>query len=365
MSQDWPHRRYNQLSGQWILCSPHRAKRPWLGQVEKLPSSDLPQYDPKCYLCPGNKRAQSDPNQDPPHNPKYTNTLVFDNDFSALLQQTHDDQSDFGNQSELENRLLKSQMVQGICKVVCFSPRHDLTVAEMNLADLVEVVNCWKSEFELLHKNDQINYIQIFENRGGIMGCSNPHPHCQIWASSFIPQELQKEIENMQEYTTKHCSCMLCDYAVLEQQQKSRVIYENDSFLVVVPYWAIWPYETLVISKKHIGSLLQFDSKLTQDLASIMKAVSCKYDNLFRISFPYSMGLHQAPSDGKEHPEFHFHIHYYPPLLRSATVKKFMVGYEMLAEGQRDITPEQSASTLAQLSDTHYKQDQTYLDNAN
>eukprot|EP01114_Cavostelium_apophysatum_P009028 TRINITY_DN22102_c0_g1_i1.p1 TRINITY_DN22102_c0_g1~~TRINITY_DN22102_c0_g1_i1.p1 ORF type:complete len:367 (-),score=69.69 TRINITY_DN22102_c0_g1_i1:153-1226(-) len=346
--QNVPHRRYNPLNRSWILCSPHRAKRPWLGQLEKPAYGNLPSYDPTCYLCPNNKRSGDSSGAETPTNPAYTGTFVFTNDFSALLppgdqvQESHEDP------------LFTAQEASGKCKVICFSPKHDVTLPVMTVPEIEEVVRTWTEEYQKIGSEKDINYVQIFENKGITMGCSNPHPHCQIWASSFIPEEPQSEIDAMREYLQKNKSCMLCDYTKKELDKKVRVVCENDSFVVVVPYWALWPYETLVLSKKHIGNLTEFDKKQASDYADIIKRISIKFDNLFQCSFPYSSGIHQTPTDGQEHKECHFHMHYFPPLLRSSTVRKFMVGYEMLGEPQRDITAEQSAARLRELSDTVY-----------
>eukprot|EP01119_Soliformovum_irregulare_P009910 TRINITY_DN2386_c0_g1_i1.p1 TRINITY_DN2386_c0_g1~~TRINITY_DN2386_c0_g1_i1.p1 ORF type:complete len:350 (+),score=47.23 TRINITY_DN2386_c0_g1_i1:85-1134(+) len=347
--EDAAHRRWNPLTQTWLVCSPHRTKRPWLGAAES-PSEDLPKYDPKCFLCPGNKRANEGE-----INPKYEDTFVFTNDYSAFIDLPEGVE---GKVMDLEQDLLRIEPVSGICKVICFSPRHDLTLGEMNQQGIVKVIHTWRREFEEMGKQKDIQYVQIFENKGSAMGCSNPHPHCQIWAGSFIPKEVSLEITSMQAYTKKHHSCMLCGYNKVESEKKVRIIAENEHFIAVVPFWALWPYETLVTSKDHIGSLSDFSANHTEAFADILRQVTVRYDNLFKCPFPYSMGLHQTPNDGQPHPEFHFHVHFYPPLLRSATVKKFMVGYEMLGEPQRDITAEGAANTLRSLPDVHYKHGQ-------
>lgn len=337
-----PHRRKNILTGEWILVSPHRTQRPWQGEVSKLPNSDLPQYDPSCYLCPNNKRANGEVN------PDYKSTFVFTNDFSALLE-------NIPSNNFNKKNLLLARSEQGICRVVNFSPRHDLTLAEMKESDIQKVVSTWRKEFKNLGSNPKINYVQIFENKGSIMGNSNPHPHCQIWAQENIPLETSKELKQFTSYYKKNKRSLLSDYLKLELKINERIVYQNNSFAVVVPYWAIWPYETLIISKRKIPNIIRLNSKEEKDFANVLKVITTKYDNLFKTSFPYSAGIHQAPTDGKSHKEWHFHMHFYPPLLRSATVKKFMVGYEMLAEPQRDITPEFSAGILKDLSTFHYK----------
>lgn len=340
--EEHPHRRFNALTGEWVLVSPHRAKRPWQGQVEKSHQPQLPQYDPGCYLCPGNERVGGE------HNPDYLGTYVFTNDFSALLKDTPEGKD--GN-----DELFQAESEQGICKVICFSPRHDLTVPEMSQEAVCGVVDVWEKEFSQIGSHDLINYVQIFENKGAIMGCSNPHPHGQIWASSSIPVEPMKEQIRQQAYYEKHGRTLLGDYLTRELEKKERLIYENDHFVVLAPYWAIWPFEAMIVSRRAVPDLTCLTAEERSALADAYRQLTIRYDNLFEVSFPYSAGLHQAPTDGREHPEWHLHMHFYPPLLRSAAVKKFMVGYEMLATPQRDITPETSARRLRETSDVHYK----------
>ncbi len=339
---DHPHRRYNALTGEWILVSPHRSKRPWQGQVEKAQEEQRPQYDPTCYLCPTNPRVGGD------SNPDYKSTFVFTNDFSALL-------SDTPNGAMNDSDLLKAESEQGICKVICFSPRHDFTVPEMEVDGIKEVVDLWCNEFAELGKIDFINYIQIFENKGSIMGCSNPHPHGQIWASKLIPIEISKEIDNQKAYFEKHGRTLLEDYVAKELQLKTRILAENDTFVALIPFWAVWPFEGMILPKKAKANLLELTDAERRDFADMYKTLTVMYDNLFEVSFPYSAGIHQAPTDGGEHPYWHLHMHFYPPLLRSASVKKFMVGYEMLASPQRDITAEGAAERLRSLPTVHYK----------
>jgi UDPglucose--hexose-1-phosphate uridylyltransferase len=333
---DHAHRRYNPLAREWVLVSPHRTKRPWQGQVEKLPPQQKPAYDPKCYLCPGNERAGG------VRNPAYESTFVFDNDFAALLPGVPQEEWRRGD-------LLVARGEPGICRVLCFSPRHDLTVAGMDVAALRRVVDAWADQYVDLGSIPWINSVQIFENRGEMMGASNPHPHCQIWANKTLTNELSNERDAVAEYRERHARCLLCDYVETESQARERVVCENDSFLVVVPFWAVWPFETLLLSKRHLTGMDRLTDAERTDLASIMKDATARYDRLFDVSFPYSMGFHQRPTTGDEHPEWHFHAHYYPPLLRSATVRKFLVGYEMLATPQRDITPESAAQRLRDL----------------
>ena len=340
---DHPHRRYNPLNGEWLQVSPQRAKRPWQGQEEETPEDTRPDYDPKCYLCPGNSRAGGKT-----QNPDYTSTFVFTNDFSALLNDTPT--ADYN-----KDDLLIANGEQGICRVICFSPHHNLTLPEMETSRIRNVVDVWVDEYRTLGEKPNINYVQIFENKGEMMGCSNPHPHGQIWSQQTIPVEPAKELHQQTEYLKKHDHCLLCDYLKLEQQQKERVVFENDHFSAVVPFWAIWPFETLIISKRHFARFTDLRDEEKDGLADVIKRMTTRYDNLFKVSFPYSAGFHPAPTDGKAHPEWHFHMHFYPPLLRSATVKKFMVGYEMLANAQRDITAELSAARLRELSEVHYK----------
>lgn len=337
-----PHKRLNLLTGEFILVSPHRSKRPWQGQVEKTSADQRPEYDPNCYLCPGNQRA------DGTLNPDYKDSFVFVNDFSALLPNT---QSTFID----EDGLLIAETERGICKVIAFSPRHDLTLPEIEVQDIKKVVNLWQQEFVELRRNDWIKYIQIFENKGAIMGCSNPHPHGQIWAQSSLPVEIIKEDIQLRAYFEEHQRSLLADYIDLEERKDERVIIANEHFVALVPYWASWPFETMIVSRRHVQDISQFTDQEKEDLAKIVKELTVRYDNIFKTSFPYSAGMHQAPVNSEDQQHWHWHMHFYPPLLRSASVKKFMVGYEMLANPQRDITAERAAEIIKEQSTTHYK----------
>jgi UDPglucose--hexose-1-phosphate uridylyltransferase len=343
---DSPHRRLNRLTGDWVLVSPQRSGRPWLGQVEKRPPEDLPAYDPECYLCPGNKRAGGI------QNPGYTGTFVFENDFASLLPDVPQGNWPSGD-------LLVAVPERGICRVVCFSPRHDLTLPELELSEIEHVIATWAEQSSELGRKGFIRHVQVFENKGAVMGCSNPHPHSQIWAQSQLPNEASKELSSQQAYWAEHSRPLLSDVETEEAQRAERVILENEHFVALVPFWAVWPFEVLLVAKRPVPYLVDLTPEEASSLALIMKQITTRYDNLFEISFPYSMGFHQAPFDGLEHPEWILHAHFYPPLLRSATVRKFMVGYEMLAMAQRDITPESAAERLRALPDIHYKQAQS------
>jgi UDPglucose--hexose-1-phosphate uridylyltransferase len=336
------HRRYNPLTREWILVSPNRTERPWQGQTEKAAPSFSPAYDPDCYLCPGNERAGG------MRNPAYQSTFVFDNDFAAL-------QPDLpALKVEGGKGLLMASTESGICRVVCFSPRHDLTLAQMSAGEIGAVVEVWVEQYRKLGSVASIDYVQIFENRGAMMGCSNPHPHGQIWATQTIPNEPRKEQESLSDYRRAHGGCLLCDYCALELAAAERVVCENELFLAVVPFWATWPFETLLITRRHVADIEGLNGAERAGLADILKRLTTRYDNLFQTSFPYSMGFHQRPTDGGEHAEWHFHAHFFPPLLRSATIRKFMVGFELLASPQRDMTPEVSAERLRELPERHY-----------
>ncbi len=333
---DKPHRRLNILTGEWIQVSPHRTQRPWQGKQEKQEEGQKKEYDENCYLCPGNERAGD------AKNPKYRSTFAFDNDFGALLP-------DIESARLNHKDLFVAKTEKGICRVICFSPRHDLTLPEMEIEQIRKVVDLWVNEYRELGEKPFINYVQIFENKGEIMGCSNSHPHGQIWAQETIPEEPAKELIHQKYYFEKHGKTLLGDYLKEELKEQTRVVAENDDFVVLVPFWAFWPFETLLVSRRPFGRFTDMTDKEKTSLAEIIKNITVKYDHIFDISFPYSAGFHPAPTDGDDHPEWHFHMHFYPPLLRSATIKKFRVGYEMFANSQRDITAESAAKIIRDL----------------
>ncbi|KAL1872770.1 hypothetical protein VTK73DRAFT_1376 [Phialemonium thermophilum] len=376
---DISHRRYNPLTGSWLLVSPHRTKRPWQGQQEAPFKNVLPEYDPKCYLCPGNQRAQGD------QNPQYKNTFVFINDYSAVKEHQQEYHPETTGDDDVESYLFQAQAVTGRCYVLTFSAKHHVTLADMSAQEIVPVVETWtriyashmskshplaasaaevlKSlpappESQITPPAEQLKYMQIFENKGAAMGCSNPHPHCQIWTTSSMPEEPGKELVQMAKYRAAHNGRhLLEDYAQLEIKKKERIVWQNDTFLVICPWWAIWPFEVLIVAKRHIRSLVELSSAERLQFAEAIQEVTRRYDNLFQTSFPYSSGLHQAPLDctQDEAETSYFHMHFYPPLLRSATVRKFLVGYELLAEPQRDITPEQAAARLTDCGGELYR----------
>lgn len=333
---DFPHRRFNPLTESWVLVSPHRSKRPWQGQVEKPAPETRPAYDPACYLCPGNTRAGGI------QTPDYQDIFVFDNDFSALLPGKPG--ADF--RSSTGSVFFKARPERGITRVICFSPRHDLTMAGMSTPEIRKVVDAWVREYQNLGALDFINYVQIFENKGAIMGCSNPHPHGQIWAQASIPDEPLKKQKAQWKYWKKHGTTLLGDYLTEERTKKERILFENEGFVALVPFWAVWPFEAMIVPKRAMPRITDLSDSEKTGLADAYRRLALLYDGLFQTAFPYSAGIHQAPTDGEPHPEWHFHLVFYPPLLRSATIKKFMVGYEMLANPQRDITPERAAEML-------------------
>lgn len=338
-----PHRRYNPLTREWILVSPHRALRPWQGQVEAVAETRRPRHDPVCYLCPGNARAGG------VRNPDYRSTFVFDNDFSALRPDAPPGERD-------TEGLLVARAERGICRVVCFSPRHDLTLSEMETAEIRRVVDLWAEQTAELGARPEIAHVQIFENRGAIMGCSNAHPHGQIWANETLPVEPSKELAAQTAHREARGRCLLCDCLRIEEAEQERLVTANAHWVALVPFWAVWPFETMLLPRRHVADLPGLSDGERTALADLLRRLLTRCDNLFGVSFPYSMGFHQRPLDGGEHPEWHLHAHVYPPLLRSATVKKFMVGYEMLAMPQRDITAEQAAERLRSLPETRRKE---------
>ncbi|CAI3926052.1 galactose-1-phosphate uridylyltransferase [Commensalibacter papalotli (ex Botero et al. 2024)] len=338
---DHPHQRYNPLTDEWVLVSPHRAKRPWQGQTEPPVHKEAIHHDPDCFLCAGNKRITGD------INPDYQSTYVFNNDFAALLP-------DAPKYQHLDDPLFKIESVQGTCRVICFSPDHSKTLPELPVSSIQDIIKTWIEQLNELGK--VYKWVQLFENKGAMMGCSNPHPHGQIWSGNFIPNEIRKEDTCQANYYKKHNSSLLMDYVRKELQLQERIVVETEFWVALVPYWAIWPFEILLLPKTIVHRLNELTSEQQADLAVILKTLTTKYDNLFNCSFPYSMGWHGAPftDDPKEH--WQLHAHFYPPLLRSASTKKFLVGYEMLAQAQRDITAEQAAERLRVLSNIHYKE---------
>ncbi|OGG11473.1 galactose-1-phosphate uridylyltransferase [Candidatus Gottesmanbacteria bacterium RBG_13_45_10] len=328
-----PHRRRNPLTGEWLLVSPHRAKRPWQGCVEPTVGNQLPGFDPSCYLCPGNTRASG------VANPKYNSTFVFTNDHPSLLPDTQ-------SGPIAGSDLFQAQNERGTSRVVCYSPSHNRTMADMTVAQISEVVKTWTAEYKRIGANDFISYVQIFENKGAIMGPSSPHPHSQIWANEHIPTIPAKEQETQAAYLKNHKKQLLLAYLEAEQKEQTRLLWENASFAVLVPFWATWPYETMILPKAHRPDITTLEPSEITDLADILRTLNRRYDTLFATQFPFSMGIHQAPTDKKPHDEWQMHFHFFPPLLRSATIKKYFVGYEMLAEAQRDINPEDAAQTL-------------------
>lgn len=341
--EDHPHRRLNPLTGEYVLVSPHRAKRPWQGQIEKATEDNAPNYDDSCFLCPTNERITGE------QNPNYQKPFVFTNDFSALSADTPE-------APDNNDDLFSLHSVKGTSRVICYSPDHSATMPEMSVPQIRYVVDEWINQYRELNKNYQ--WVQVFENKGAINGCSNPHPHGQIWASSTLPSVVAKEDYAQQAYYDKHNSNLLVDYVNKELEIEERIVVENDHWLVVTPFWASWPFETLLLPKRHIARMAELSEAEKNSLADVLQQITIRYDNLFQCSFPYSLGWHGAPGETDTHLDiehWQLHAHFYPPLLRSATVKKFMVGFEMLAETQRDMTPEQAAKRLRYLPAIHYK----------
>lgn len=351
MDMSLPHRRYNPLTQEWVLVSPQRATRPWLGAIEKVPQARRPEFDPKCYLCPGNTRANGRTN------PPYDGIYVFDNDFPALLTADADDQGEKEVSPPSPPSLLRAHQETGVCRVICFSPRHDLTLAELPLASIRAVVDTWVAQCHELGARDDIAYVQLFENKGEVMGSSNPHPHGQLWATRHVPTEVEKETRGQLAHLEARGAGgmpLLLDYLAHERADGARVIFENAHFTCLVPFWAIWPFEAMILPRRHVRRIVELSAPERDGLADALKRITARYDNLFDVAFPYTMGVHQAPYDDRPHAEWQLHVHFYPPLLRSATVKKFMVGYEMLAQPQRDLTAEQAAERIRGLSETRY-----------
>ena len=333
--QDYSHKRYNILTGEWVLVSPHRAKRPWQGQNEEISTAQRPKHDPSCYLCAGNTRINGE------KNPDYKDVFVFTNDFAALQKSSP--------QFSVNEGLFKAESEQGICKVICFSPDHSKSLADMAIEDIDKVVKTWQKEYSVLGSNEMVNYVQIFENKGAVMGCSNPHPHGQIWSQSTLPNEVDKKDQQQKAYYSKNKRSILSDYLTQELEAKERILYQNDHFVVLTPFWAIWPFETMIVPKRHYRHIAEISEDERIGFADAISKITRAYDQLFECSFPYSSGIHQAPTNGDSNDHWHWHMSFYPPLLRSAAVKKFMVGYEMFGSPQRDITAEQAAERLKAL----------------
>jgi len=340
-----PHRRWNPLRQSWVLVSPHRTQRPWQGEVGQKTVPSAVTFDPQCYLCPGNTRAGG------AVNPAYDGVFAFVNDYAALMPEEP-------SPAETESSpLLVSKPARGLCKVLCYHPDHSLTLARMTREEIRPVVDAWTQQYEEIGGLDWVKYVQIFENRGAMMGASNPHPHGQIWSTDFVPDEPAAETLAQREYLAQTGHCLLCDYVAAElaaASEQGRVVFQNAHFAAIVPWWAVWPFEVLLVSRRHVGAMPEFTDEERDGLADALKRLTTRFDNLFETSFPYTMGFHQSPTDGETHPEWHFHAHFYPPLLRSATVRKFMVGFEMLGMPQRDITPEDAAQRLRACSEEHF-----------
>ncbi|UOY04957.1 UDP-glucose--hexose-1-phosphate uridylyltransferase [Muricauda sp. SCSIO 64092] len=330
--QDYSHKRYNILTQEWVLVSPHRAKRPWQGQEEEVINDVLPSHDPNCYLCAGSTRANG------MTNPDYQDVFIFNNDFAALQEKAH--------LGTVREGLLWAEGERGICRVVCFSPDHNKSLAQMTVFEITKVVKAWKREYKELGSRDFINYVQIFENKGAIMGCSNPHPHGQIWGQSTLPNEVVKKNHSQRIFFAENQESLLQTYLGQELEKNERIIYENDGFVILVPFWAVWPFETMVVPKKHQQHIALLSEMEEMDFADAIKNITAAYDKIFNCSFPYSSGIHQAPTNSEDNEHWHWHMSFYPPLLRSATVKKFMVGYEMFGSPQRDITAEQAVKLI-------------------
>jgi UDPglucose--hexose-1-phosphate uridylyltransferase len=361
MTDQRPHRRFNPLRNEWVLVSPQRTQRPWQGQVDPPERTEAPPYDPTCYLCPGNARAHG------VSNPRYTSTFAFDNDFPALtpdesggstvhVGEHNPDSRIPSSESRISNpeSLLIAERERGVCRVICFTPRHDLTLARMETSDIRRVVDTWVEECAAAAARPWVRYALVFENRGAMMGASNPHPHGQLWATEHVPNEPSRESESLARYRAERGTCLLCDYLARELALGERIVCANDAFVALVPFWAVWPFETLVLARRHVGALGGLDGAERQALADVLKRLTTRYDNVFEAPFPYSMGFHQEPVNDAAGTDSHLHAHFFPPLLRSATIRKFMVGFELLGSPQRDVTPEDAAARLQAVSDIHY-----------
>jgi len=343
-----PHRRWNPLRQSWVLVSPHRTQRPWQGEVGQKTVPSTVSHDPQCYLCPGNQRAGG------AVNPAYEGVFSFVNDYAALMPEEPGATGSTGTPS---SSLLVAEAARGLCKVLCYHPDHSLTLARLTREEIRAVVDAWTQQYLEIGSLDWIEYVQIFENRGAMMGASNPHPHGQIWSTDFVPDEPAIETAAQREHLARTGHCLLCDYLAAELDvaaAQGRVVFENPHFAAIVPWWAVWPFEVLLVSRRHAGAMPEFTSEERDGLADALKRLTTRFDNVFETSFPYTMGFHQSPTEGEAHPEWHFHAHFYPPLLRSATVRKFMVGFEMLGMPQRDITPEDAAERLRASSEEHF-----------
>ncbi|MEY3235752.1 UDP-glucose--hexose-1-phosphate uridylyltransferase [Aquidulcibacter sp.] len=332
MTDQKPHRRQNLLTGEWVLVSPHRMGRPWQGETGNSAAPEALTYDPACYLCAGNTRVGG------VINPAYDGVWVFDNDFPALLGPN-------GEASPPADSILVTEPETGVCRVICYTPDHSKTMASMTRAEINSVVEVWTSQWQELSARPDLASVTIFENRGTMMGASNPHPHGQIWATSSVPNELAIEVERQAAWFDKNSSPLLIDYLERELAEGTRILCANSHFVALVPFWAAWPFETLVLPRRPLAALDELSAEEQGDLADILRRLTASFDRLFAAPFPYTMGLHQRPTRARA-PGFVFHMHFYPPLLRSATVRKFMVGFEMLAMAQRDLTPEAAAERL-------------------
>jgi UDPglucose--hexose-1-phosphate uridylyltransferase len=336
------HRRHDPLTDEWVLVSAGRTQRPWQGRTEGAPVPPQPSYDPSCYLCPGNLRANGE------RNPRYTSTFAFDNDFAALLPESPIAPANDGG-------LLVAEPATGHCRVLCFSPRHDVTLAEMEAPAIRPVVDAWALEVKTIGAKPAVLYVQVFENKGAMMGCSNPHPHGQVWATSYVPVGPARKLATQRAYLERHGRDLLGDYVAKELAAGERVVCRNDQWVALVPFWAVWPFEVMLVPVRRVPDLPSLTGGERDALADVLRRVGVRYDNLFRTSFPYSMGFHGRPTDGEEHPEWRLHAVYFPPLLRSATVRKFLVGFELTAEPQRDLTAEDAAARLRAQGETHYR----------